>query len=593
MCPITMETFDVVIIGGGFSGLGYLKELRANGVSATLFDNRHRVGGTLAHAYDDAVLTTSSAMTSFSDFIDYTPLSKPVVWTAVEFGEYLQAYVDRFDLAKHMRFRHMVSDVAPCSDVKGMKFTVSAENLETHEIVVAHCNHVVVASGAHIYDNKECVFSNIRGSETFTGIVLHTSEFVNIKNPLDMKGRRMLVVGTNESAADVSYFCAKVAEQVDFSMRGKNGPYVPRYQGKYPLDMDTSRFHHSIPRPLRVVATSIRATYRCTTVKIAELLSGKGIDDCTAGMVVTQKLNMSPYNVEWPYITGCKSESFARAIAEYGSRVRPGICHIDGDTVVFRNGTREKYDVIMLATGYKRSFPFLKKHFPKLECDASGSMRNLFKNMLHPDYGIDFAFGGFVRPSIGAIPPLLELQARYFALLCSGKKKPLEKSEILEIIAYDKRYNANVIGDALRDYVTYADEMASLIGCNIPFRQLFWSSPSLWMKAYLGPNHAGLYRLQGPGAKPEYVKREIAKQSHMFQPNLFVLTIPLILFLAFCGMLGSMTFRLINIKSYDGRKYNDPRVKTEIVHPLSVMCRAAAYWWINLLYPNIVINESF
>jgi uncharacterized protein Usg len=40
-------------------------------------------------------------------------------------------------------------------------------------------------------------------------------------------------------------------------------------------------------------------------------------------------------------------------------KVRPGIARFDGDDVVFADGSREAFDLVILATGYKWSLPFL------------------------------------------------------------------------------------------------------------------------------------------------------------------------------------------------------------------------------------------
>ncbi|KAK0705172.1 hypothetical protein B0H67DRAFT_604088 [Lasiosphaeris hirsuta] len=61
-------------------------------------------------------------------------------------------------------------------------------------------------------------------------------------------------------------------------------------------------------------------------------------------------------------------------------------------------------DVVIVSTGYRREFPFLDDKYPKLrECRVRGVYDKI-------EDGI--AFVGFVRPAIGAIPPLAELQAQ-------------------------------------------------------------------------------------------------------------------------------------------------------------------------------------
>lgn len=65
-------------------------------------------------------------------------------------------------------------------------------------------------------------------------------------------------------------------------------------------------------------------------------------------------------------------------------------------------------DIVVLATGYTTSFPMLDHTYPSL---SSASVRGIYDPSCP-----SVAFIGFVRPSIGAIPPLAELQAQLWVL---------------------------------------------------------------------------------------------------------------------------------------------------------------------------------
>jgi dimethylaniline monooxygenase (N-oxide forming) len=67
-----------------------------------------------------------------------------------------------------------------------------------------------------------------------------------------------------------------------------------------------------------------------------------------------------------------------------------------------------KPDIVIFATGYTQSFPFLDTTYP-LPQDAD--IRGVWQQGNE-----DVAFIGFVRPSFGAIPPLAELQAQLWTL---------------------------------------------------------------------------------------------------------------------------------------------------------------------------------
>lgn len=79
---------------------------------------------------------------------------------------------------------------------------------------------------------------------------------------------------------------------------------------------------------------------------------------------------------------------------------------------------RIKPDVVVLATGYNTKFPFLDDDYPGL---ADTDVRCVYKNGR-----VDVGFIGFIRPSIGAIPPLAELQAQFWVLRLLQNHFPAE-----------------------------------------------------------------------------------------------------------------------------------------------------------------------
>ncbi|KAJ4423378.1 hypothetical protein N0V82_001981 [Gnomoniopsis sp. IMI 355080] len=109
----------------------------------------------------------------------------------------------------------------------------------------------------------------------------------------------------------------------------------------------------------------------------------------------------------------------------------PWPSHIDeNDIVHFRKNDRPeskrmetmkaiKPDLVIFATGYKRTFPFLNRfgnqHYPTVD---EATTRGIYRDI---EDGI--AYIGFVRPALGAIPPLAELQAQHWihGLICCPK----------------------------------------------------------------------------------------------------------------------------------------------------------------------------
>ena len=108
----------------------------------------------------------------------------------------------------------------------------------------------------------------------------------------------------------------------------------------------------------------------------------------------------------------------------------------------------------------------------------------MFKYMIPT--GIDnMAFIGFIRPGIGAIPPMSEIQARYLALLLDGSKKLPSQSK------FKKTINTQLVKDmkqyplddhrvtGLTDYADFLDDMAREIGCHLRYSRLLFSQDRL------------------------------------------------------------------------------------------------------------------
>ncbi|MEO6204456.1 MAG: hypothetical protein ABIO67_03605 [Mycobacteriales bacterium] len=93
---------------------------------------------------------------------------------------------------------------------------------------------------------------------------------------------------------------------------------------------------------------------------------------------------------------------------------RPGIERFDGAEVVFTDGRRDKVDIIVWATGYRVTIPFLGSRWLG---DDLESVR-LYKRVFHSE-DPSLAFVGLMQ-STGAAPPVVEAQAKLVAGYLAG-----------------------------------------------------------------------------------------------------------------------------------------------------------------------------
>jgi hypothetical protein len=95
--------------------------------------------------------------------------------------------------------------------------------------------------------------------------------------------------------------------------------------------------------------------------------------------------------------------------------LKPNIRELRGDRVAFVDGSEEKVDDIIFATGYRIRFPFLDDELLSVEENEIG----LYRKVIHPELPGLF-FIGLIQP-LGAIMPLAELQAEWVARLLTGR----------------------------------------------------------------------------------------------------------------------------------------------------------------------------
>ncbi len=104
--------------------------------------------------------------------------------------------------------------------------------------------------------------------------------------------------------------------------------------------------------------------------------------------------------------------------------VKPNVQEFRGSSVVFEDGTVEDdIDLVVFATGYTFSFPFLSSHV----IPVSKNKVSLYKYIYPP--GLErptLAVIGLIQP-LGAIMPISEMQARWATRVFKGIKHDADR----------------------------------------------------------------------------------------------------------------------------------------------------------------------
>lgn len=197
---------SVCVIGAGPSGLVAAKLLSEREYDVTVFEAGGEIGGTFVNkTYEDGKLVSSKHLTPFSDLrmVDLPPEQNnhPTVPTYLA---YLKSYCDTFALWPLLRMNHTVEAVrALGGDDDGYSVRVKRADGSTFERTY---DLVAVCSGLH---NVPRVPS-VPGIESFTGQVFHSSAY---RTKEAFRGKRVVIVGTGETALDLVYFAVQVAKE--------------------------------------------------------------------------------------------------------------------------------------------------------------------------------------------------------------------------------------------------------------------------------------------------------------------------------------------------------------------------------------------
>ncbi|MFC4056763.1 flavin-containing monooxygenase [Planomonospora corallina] len=379
----------VAVIGAGAAGLAATKAMLGAGVEVVTYEKGDRPGGLwardngsgLSPAYESLHLNTSKGRTEFADF----PM--PREWTDYPSADlvagYLADYAETFGLTPHLRFHSAVASVEREEAGRGeggRPWAVTTESGETERY-----DAVVVANG-HNWDPR---WPEPGYPGDFAGAQMHAHDY---RTAEVFRGRRVLVVGMGNSAMDIAVDASYVARG-PVLLSARHGVHiVPKYLFGRPSDATAGA--------LAALPWRIRQTVAETLLRLAVgTPQSYGLPAPSGGLFQNH-----------PTI----SDTILHRLTHGEVAARPGIERLDGERVVFTDGSADPVDVIVWATGYRVSIPFLSSDW----LGADPERLPLYKRVFHLK-DPSLAFVGLMQ-STGAALPVLEVQAKLAAAYFSG-----------------------------------------------------------------------------------------------------------------------------------------------------------------------------
>ncbi len=400
------QGLKVCIIGAGCSGFTTAKRLKDFGIAYEQFEKSDNIGGNWYHnnpngmsaCYESLHIDTSKFRLAFEDYP--VPDDWPDFPHHSQLFQYFNDYVDHFGLRDNISFNTAVEDARRDDD--GI-WHVTLSSGETRQY-----GALVVANGHH-WDAK----IPTEYGDDFNGIQMHSHSYDSPFAPHDMRGKKVLVVGVGNSAMDIASEVSQrpIAEKCFISAR--RGVWVlPKYLNGQPADKSV------------MPAWMPQAVGR----KLGQMVIKKAIG------------NMQDYGLPKPdheVLTAHPSVSgeFLTRLGCGDVAVKGGLEKLDGDFVRFADGTREKIDVIIWATGYRISFPFLQQN----SLAVDNNKFPLYRRMVKPGWRNLF-FVGLAQP-LPTLVNLAEQQSKFIANVLAGNyAMPDDAAMEKQIIADEKIY---------------------------------------------------------------------------------------------------------------------------------------------------------
>ncbi|WP_200944978.1 MULTISPECIES: flavin-containing monooxygenase [unclassified Nocardioides] len=353
------------VIGAGPSGLAAARNLQRAGIPWSGYELASGVGGLWdiggprSTVYESAHLISSKRTTEFSEFpmrdevADY-PSHRDLLG-------YFRDFASTYSLADGFRFGTEVVSARPSGD-GGWLVVSEGPGGRTER---RHAG--VIAANGTLSEPSVPTFAG-----SFDGEVLHTSAY---KSPSVFTGKRVLIIGAGNSGCDIAVDAVHHAASVDMSVR-RGYYFVPKYLFGKPSDT----LNQGKPLPPRIK--------QAIDSRVLKMFTG---DPVRFGF---PKPDYKIYESH-PIVNSLVLHHLGHGDLS----VRPDIDRFDGDGVVFADGSRTAYDVILLATGYHLHYPFLSPEL--LRWAGHGSAPDLYLNIFTQEDPNLFVLGMIEASGIG------------------------------------------------------------------------------------------------------------------------------------------------------------------------------------------------
>jgi cation diffusion facilitator CzcD-associated flavoprotein CzcO len=393
------------IIGAGCSGFTTAKRLKDAGIAYDCFEGSDDIGGNwyyrnpngLSSCYESLHIDTSKWRLAFEDFP--VPGDWPDFPSHAQLFQYFKDYVAHFGLRPTITFDTRVEHAARRAG-GGWSVTLSTGERRDYDVLFV-CN-------GHHWDAKSPDYPG-----EFSGAAFHAHDYRDPFDPIDLRGKNVVVVGMGNSAMDIACELSQRPMARNLWVAARRGVWVmPKYMNGRPADKGAAPAW--MPRKL---------VLRIARKRIKEAI-GRMED---YGL---PKPDHEPLEAH-PSVSG----DFLNRAGSGDIKFKPNIKAFEGDRVRFEDDSVEQVDAVIFATGYRISFPF----FDDPALLPVDNRFPLFKRMMIP--GIeDLFFMGLAQP-LPTLVNFAEQQSKLAAAYLTGRYRPPSPEEMRQVIVKDEAFH--------------------------------------------------------------------------------------------------------------------------------------------------------
>jgi hypothetical protein len=346
--------------------------MKQRGIAYDQVDAGDGVGGLWRHGvYQGVHIVSSKKSTGYTDYP--MPAHYPDFPSSGQMLRYLESFAHDRELNASIELRRKVVRATPRADESWQVIFEDGEERTYKGVVV--CN-------GHHWDKRQPHYPG-----RFTGTLIHSADY---REPKQLAGKRVLVIGGGNSGCDIACESARVGTACDWSLRSGYW-FLPKTAFGRPLT----------DLPIWGLPVWLQRLLLKALVRIS-------IGD------------YRQYGLQQPaHKLFERHPAFGTDVLNYlrqgRIKPRPDIARFTGTKVHFVDGSVGEYDLVVSATGFNNSIPFLPKNLVPIENDIVQVYGGAFPDAVKNLYIIGWAqprngFGAIISPAAKLYAEMIAMQ---------------------------------------------------------------------------------------------------------------------------------------------------------------------------------------